>query len=234
MIAASNGYVSNDFKAQPGWPGPSAPVDAAINAPLDNGKDTFIRSQTFPISADYKGSNCVQACAEQAAYEYAHPSAGGARACQFVNSYLLLKNGVAQSQVCSMVRTSFPPFIPLHATGLLTSPVRSLLIVHSALERHYLRHQLRPDPGRRQVHHHLRPDLYQRHRRHGPVSGLLLHGQSPWLAGFSITTLPTQTRCGCHIPGRVKTVNKWMIFYIYIYIYIAYVFWIHDERERMI
>ncbi|KAK7911816.1 hypothetical protein PG985_014297 [Apiospora marii] len=102
VIAASNGYVSNNFKAQPGWPGPSVPVDAAINAPLDNGKDTFIRSQTFPISADYKGSNCVQACSEQAAYEYAHPSAGGARACQFVNSYLLLKNGVAQSQVCSM------------------------------------------------------------------------------------------------------------------------------------
>ncbi|KAK7963995.1 hypothetical protein PG988_010969 [Apiospora saccharicola] len=103
VIAASNGYVSDKFKPQPGWPGTIVPVDAAINAPLNsNGKDTFLRSQTFPISDDYKGSNCVKACAEQAAYEYAHSSDGGAHACQFVNSYLLLKNGVAQSQVCSM------------------------------------------------------------------------------------------------------------------------------------
>ncbi|KAK8078902.1 hypothetical protein PG994_002709 [Apiospora phragmitis] len=101
VIAASNGYVSNKFKPVAGWHGTTDPVDAAINAP-NKPTDTFIRSQTFPISADYKGSNCAKACADQAAYEYRHPSAGGARACQFVNSYLLLKNGVAQSQVCSM------------------------------------------------------------------------------------------------------------------------------------
>lgn len=116
VIAASNGYVSSKFKAQPGWLGSISPVDAAINAPLDAaGKDTFLRSQTFPISADYKGSNCVKACADQAAYEYRHPSAGGARACHFVNSYLLLKNGVAQSQVCSMVRNlPLPSFVSLN------------------------------------------------------------------------------------------------------------------------
>ncbi|KAK7959765.1 uncharacterized protein PG986_004619 [Apiospora aurea] len=106
VIAASNGYVSNKFKPITGYEGTSIPVDAAINAPKTT-PDSFIRSQTFPISAQYKLANCAKACSDQAAYEYRHPSPGGARACSFFNSYLLLKNGVAQSQVCSMYTRSW-------------------------------------------------------------------------------------------------------------------------------
>lgn len=46
---------------------------------------------------------CAAACSEQSAYNLAHPpSDRPAQTCQFFNTYLLSKNGVAIGQYCSM------------------------------------------------------------------------------------------------------------------------------------
>ena len=145
MISASNGYLSKRWDPLPGYTQPNGPFDGAINAPKNcEGTDTFIRSQTFPISASssYKPENCQKACNDQADYERKHPVAGKAlRTCQFFNSYLLMKNGVAQSQVCSMVRAHY--LIPPRSLtpDLLT---RLPLPVHPGLGL-LACHQLRPE-----------------------------------------------------------------------------------------
>lgn len=101
VIAGSNGY----FKDVPppsytGYNGPS-PEGGAINAPLDNGTDTYMGYKFFP-NGDY--SQCTAACTAQTVYNGRHPPSDGSapKVCRFVNAYLLSKNNVAQGIYCSM------------------------------------------------------------------------------------------------------------------------------------
>lgn len=73
----------------------------AVQAPLDcNDKDTYLGFQTF--NSTFDASKCAAACSAQAAYALAHPPSDGSEpeTCQFFNTYMESKNGVAQDQKC--------------------------------------------------------------------------------------------------------------------------------------
>ncbi|KAL8720270.1 MAG: hypothetical protein Q9225_002838 [Loekoesia sp. 1 TL-2023] len=79
VITGSNGYN----KASPpdpidGFTGPTA-LGGAINAPLDNGKNTYLGYKYYPFSQSqgYTPSSCAAACNAQTAYNSRHPNADG-------------------------------------------------------------------------------------------------------------------------------------------------------------
>ncbi|KAH0382018.1 hypothetical protein KCU92_g6649, partial [Aureobasidium melanogenum] len=101
VIAGSNGYVASAISPSAGYSMPVLLNNNAIQAPLDcNGKDTYLGFQTFNTSFD--ASRCAAACSAQAAYALAHPPSDGSKpkTCQFFNTYVESKNGVAQDQKC--------------------------------------------------------------------------------------------------------------------------------------
>ncbi|KAL8839296.1 MAG: hypothetical protein Q9170_001813 [Blastenia crenularia] len=85
VIAGSNGYN----KASPpdpvdGFSGPTE-LGGAINAPLDNGKNTYLGYKYYPFSQSqgYTPSTCSAACKSQTGYNSRHPNADGTYAtCQ--------------------------------------------------------------------------------------------------------------------------------------------------------
>lgn len=110
VIAGSNGYVSKSISPQDGYTGPTYLGDAAINAPLDcSGGDTFIVPKTF-ADGPFDAGLCAAACTAQSDYNINHPPTDGTKpkTCQFFNTYMLLKNGVPEAQVCSLVSFRTP------------------------------------------------------------------------------------------------------------------------------
>ncbi|KAL8652092.1 MAG: hypothetical protein Q9226_004414, partial [Calogaya cf. arnoldii] len=98
-ITGSNGYN----KASPpdpvdGFSGPT-PLGGAINAPLDNGKNTYMGYKYFPFSQTqgYNPATCAAACKAQTGYNSRHPNADGSYAtCLFFNAYVLSQNAIPQ------------------------------------------------------------------------------------------------------------------------------------------
>ncbi|KAL9059516.1 MAG: hypothetical protein Q9206_001453 [Seirophora lacunosa] len=81
VITGSNGYN----KASPpdpidGFTGPTG-LEGAINAPLDNGKNTYLGNRYYPFSQSqaYTPSTCAAACHAETAYNSRHPSADALR-----------------------------------------------------------------------------------------------------------------------------------------------------------
>ncbi|KAL8927481.1 MAG: hypothetical protein Q9208_002286 [Pyrenodesmia sp. 3 TL-2023] len=79
VMTSSNGYN----KASPpdpitGFTGPTA-LGGAINAPLDNGKNTYLGYKYFPFSQTqgYTPTTCADACNAQTGYNSRHPNADG-------------------------------------------------------------------------------------------------------------------------------------------------------------
>lgn len=106
VMTGSNGYNKN--AAPPAIKGFGSPVGfgGAINAPLDaQGHDTYVGFKYYPFSQSqgYTPGTCASACNAQTAYNKAHPASDGSfKSCNFFNSYVLSKNGIAQGLYCSM------------------------------------------------------------------------------------------------------------------------------------
>lgn len=64
-----------------GFTGPTA-LGGAINAPLDNGKNTYLGYKYFPFSQTqgYDPATCATACKDQTGYNSRHPNADGSYA----------------------------------------------------------------------------------------------------------------------------------------------------------
>ncbi|TGO90243.1 hypothetical protein BPOR_0073g00180 [Botrytis porri] len=102
VIAGSNGYNLNSFPTPGGYNQPTSLAGASINAPLDCKKaDTYLGSRFF-TDTPFDVSLCTAACDATTAFNVAHPSATGVQTCQFINTYILYLNGVAQGQACAM------------------------------------------------------------------------------------------------------------------------------------
>ncbi|KAL9001503.1 MAG: hypothetical protein Q9169_000078 [Polycauliona sp. 2 TL-2023] len=112
VITGSNGYN----KASPpnpvdGFTGPTA-LGGAINAPLDNGKNTFLGYKYLPFSQSqgYDPASCATACNAQTGYNSRHPNADGSYAtCSYFNSYVLSQNAVPQGLYCSLYSKVWTP-----------------------------------------------------------------------------------------------------------------------------
>ncbi|KAI1748176.1 hypothetical protein F4782DRAFT_542971 [Xylaria castorea] len=100
----------SDLTAPPedGYATPTSLGTAQLNAPLDcGGFDTYLGSKIF-TDGPFDPALCAAACTTQSEYNLAYPPATGlAQTCQFFNTYLLLKNGLPEGQVCSMYSMSW-------------------------------------------------------------------------------------------------------------------------------
>lgn len=108
VITGSNGY-SKVGKGAPTVPDFNAPTNlpAAINAPLDNGKDTYNGMRLFNDNP-YDPSLCAAACEAQTTYDQNHPAADGTyKPCNFFTSYILTKNDVPLGTYCSLYTRSW-------------------------------------------------------------------------------------------------------------------------------
>lgn len=83
----------------PGYTG-SDLHNGAILAPTDPSCYTFITEKTWNDGQPFSPQRCVDACEAETKFnqEYLNSRA----TCRFVNTYILFKNGVPQSQVCAM------------------------------------------------------------------------------------------------------------------------------------
>ncbi|KAF7865773.1 hypothetical protein EAF04_005938 [Stromatinia cepivora] len=108
VIAGSNGYNLATVPTPGGYTPPTCLEDSAINAPLDcNTDDTFLGSRFF-TDTPFDVSLCTAACDATSSYDLAHPPATGSpKTCQFINTYILYLNGVAQGQTCAMYTESW-------------------------------------------------------------------------------------------------------------------------------
>ncbi|KAL8692578.1 MAG: hypothetical protein Q9218_002426 [Villophora microphyllina] len=112
VITGSNGYN----KASPpdpitGFTGPQE-LGGAINAPLDNGKNTYMGYKYYPFSQTqgYTPSTCAAACQAQTGYNSRHPAADGTYAtCSFFDAYVLSENAAPQGLYCSLYSKSWAP-----------------------------------------------------------------------------------------------------------------------------
>ncbi|KAF2705643.1 hypothetical protein K504DRAFT_460360 [Pleomassaria siparia CBS 279.74] len=104
VIAGSNGY-SRDFPYPPPWSqtnftGPNGPLNGAINAPLDNGVDTYLGNRVYNDNP-YDPSLCAAVCQAQTSYDRATAASNGTyKPCNFYTAYVLLKNDVPQGTHC--------------------------------------------------------------------------------------------------------------------------------------
>ncbi|KAL8674828.1 MAG: hypothetical protein Q9168_000809 [Polycauliona sp. 1 TL-2023] len=82
VITGSNGYnKASPPDAVDGFTGPQA-LGGAINAPLDNGKNTYLGYKYLPFSQSqgYDPASCSAACKAQTGYNSRHPNADGSYA----------------------------------------------------------------------------------------------------------------------------------------------------------
>lgn len=106
VIAGSNGYVASSTAPVPGYNPAHNLGNAAINAVNDcNSVNTYITSAFFTDGQPFDPARCAQACAATSAYNQGQ---GSNVTCQFFNTYILYKNGVAQGQFCA----EFTQFLP--------------------------------------------------------------------------------------------------------------------------
>lgn len=87
----------------PGYTGVSC-GSKAINAPNTPSCYTYIGEQTWN-DGTYNPQRCIDACEATTSYNAEHLS--GRATCRFVNTYVLLKNGLSQGQVCAMYTRSW-------------------------------------------------------------------------------------------------------------------------------
>lgn len=90
-----------DRRAESGYSASISLDNVAINAPLNcHGQDTYMGSKMWnDNNIPFLEDRCAAACTAQSAYNLKHPpSTDSPKLCQFYNTYLLLKNGVAQGQ----------------------------------------------------------------------------------------------------------------------------------------
>lgn len=102
VMAGSNGY--NKKAACDELPNYTQPIalPGAINAPLLQGKDTYMGYKTWADSA-YSATQCAALCQAQTDYNKRHPKADGTfDSCMFFNIYILNKNNFPQGTFCSM------------------------------------------------------------------------------------------------------------------------------------
>ncbi|UPX12672.1 uncharacterized protein EKO05_0003213 [Ascochyta rabiei] len=108
VIAGSNGYSKSnkglptvmDFKAPTSLP-------ATINAPLDNGYDTYSGMRLFNDNP-FDPALCAAACESQTAYDMAHPDSDGKyKPCNFFTTYILTQNGVPLGTYCAFYTRSW-------------------------------------------------------------------------------------------------------------------------------
>ncbi|KAJ8109530.1 hypothetical protein OPT61_g7393 [Boeremia exigua] len=103
VIAGSNGY-SKTGKALPSIPdfNPGVTLPAAINAPLDNGYDTYNGMRLFNDNP-YDPALCAAACEAQTQYDVSHPADDGSyKTCNFFTSFVLTKNDVPLGTYCAL------------------------------------------------------------------------------------------------------------------------------------
>ncbi|EUC41388.1 hypothetical protein COCMIDRAFT_8886 [Bipolaris oryzae ATCC 44560] len=108
VIAGSNGYVRNPSAAEsvPGYTGTFV-GNKAVNAPSDcNGRDTYITYKELSDGAPFDPSRCATACEAESRFNIDHLNSRSI--CRFFNTYILMKNGVPQAQICSMYNTTWP------------------------------------------------------------------------------------------------------------------------------
>ena len=110
VIAGSNGYALTTLSdaSLPGWKAQYL-ADAAIRSSKDcNGDETNLRYRAYPLP--YDPNRCLEACSAQSDYNLRHPPADGSevRLCNYFNSYILNKNGVAQEQGCALYTRAWP------------------------------------------------------------------------------------------------------------------------------
>ncbi|KAL9004454.1 MAG: hypothetical protein Q9188_002726 [Gyalolechia gomerana] len=90
VITGSNGYnKTSPPDSIDGFTGPTG-LGGAINAPLDNGKNTYLGYKYYPFSQTqgYTPASCATACNAQTAYNSRHPNADGSYAtCDAVGLY---------------------------------------------------------------------------------------------------------------------------------------------------
>ncbi|KAL8775266.1 MAG: hypothetical protein Q9209_000272 [Squamulea sp. 1 TL-2023] len=112
VITGSNGYNKNSPPdAIDGFTGPTA-LGGAINAPLDNGKNTYLGYKYFPFSQSqgFHPTSCAAACQAQTGYNSRHPNADGSYAtCSFFNAYVLSQNAIPQGLYCSLYSKTWAP-----------------------------------------------------------------------------------------------------------------------------
>ncbi|KAI4256241.1 MAG: hypothetical protein L6R42_006337, partial [Xanthoria sp. 1 TBL-2021] len=112
VITGSNGYNKASLPdAVDGFSGPTA-LGGAINAPLDNGKNTYLGYKYFPFSQSqgYDPSTCASACKAQTGYNSRHPNADGSYAtCSFFNAYVLSQNAIPQGLYCLLYSKTWAP-----------------------------------------------------------------------------------------------------------------------------
>ncbi|XP_014554341.1 hypothetical protein COCVIDRAFT_50074, partial [Bipolaris victoriae FI3] len=107
VIAGSNGYVRNPSvpESVPGYTGTFVGTKA-VNAPSDcNGRDTYITYKEFSDGAPFDPSRCATACEAETQFNIDHLNSRSI--CRFFNTYILMKNGVPQAQICSMYNTTW-------------------------------------------------------------------------------------------------------------------------------
>lgn len=108
VITGSNGY-SKKSKGLPSIPDFNGGValDATINAPLDNGYDTYNGMRLFNDNP-YDPALCAAACKAQTEYDVGHPAADGSyKTCNFFTSYVLTKNDVPLGTYCALYTRSW-------------------------------------------------------------------------------------------------------------------------------
>jgi hypothetical protein len=108
VIAGSNGYIrsSSSTYSVSGYTGTYV-GNAAVNAPLDcNGHNTYITYKEFSDGQPFSAARCAAACETETQYNIQHLDSRSI--CRFFNTYLLLKNGVPQGQICSLYNTTWP------------------------------------------------------------------------------------------------------------------------------
>ncbi len=98
VIAGSNAYVNSTVLLDTAYQNDFI-NDVAIEAPLDcQGTDTFMGYVLFE-DTPFDVRLCAAACTARTKY---NRSQNNPRACNFWNTYILLQEGVAQGQYCSL------------------------------------------------------------------------------------------------------------------------------------
>ncbi|KAJ8113044.1 hypothetical protein OPT61_g4740 [Boeremia exigua] len=103
VIAGSNGYtkLNKPLPTVQDFNNPAS-LSAAINAPLDNGYDTYNGMRLFNNNP-YDPTLCAAACQAQTDYDKAHPNSDGSyKPCNFFTLYILTQNGVPLGTYCAL------------------------------------------------------------------------------------------------------------------------------------
>ncbi|KAF2680372.1 hypothetical protein K458DRAFT_407388 [Lentithecium fluviatile CBS 122367] len=107
VIAGSNGYTNTQVDSVPGYTGTYLDKKA-IKAPSDcNGRDTYITQKTFSDGAPFSAARCAAACEAETQFNIDHLNSRSI--CRFFNTYVLLKNGDPQGQVCNLYNQTWTP-----------------------------------------------------------------------------------------------------------------------------